>query len=297
MVPSSTSMRVVTSPVVVPVGIAAGVLDVFVVHPIVVLPDAARDTKDVWTRRANGYVTDMGTVIPRAAVTPVVFAGSWAGRSFFNVGRGATRAPSLGNIDTAISTGNRTAVRQWLVARDTRGTNPDASARLRTIVAKFGGDAELHLIAINKLFESRENDAFLLDRLRVATIGVNEYPIVQGFAAWRSREAGEIMLQKIFVEPMPVDRINLYLSALLRIGDPDQIRRLTERLKRGGGYPGAHARNRRANQNRTVIPATSMRPATEPPTNWYRFWSNRLDTATCSSVSDRTCHATSASTV
>lgn len=233
MVPSSTSMRVVASPVVVPVGIAAGVLDVFVVHPIVVLPAVARDTKGVWTHRANGYVTDMGTVIPRAAVTPVVFAGSWAGRSFFNVGRGATRAPSLTNIDTAISTGNRTAVRQWLVARDTRGTNPETSARLRTIVEKFGGEADLHLMAINKLFENRENHPFLLDQLRAATSGATEVPMVRGFAAWRSREAGEVMLQKIFVEPMPVDRINLYLTALLRIGDPDQIRRLTERLKGG----------------------------------------------------------------
>jgi len=48
------------------------------------------------------------------------------------------------------------------------------------------------------------------------------------------REAGEILLQKILAEPLPPDRINLYLTALLQIGDPDQIRRLTERIKAGG---------------------------------------------------------------
>ncbi|MCB1169096.1 MAG: hypothetical protein KDK25_02120 [Leptospiraceae bacterium] len=85
MVPESETGQYLLAPIYIPVGLAAGVLDAFVVHPIRMIPRAIQDTDDsLWEfSEESGYVTHAGSVVYRAAFSPVFFAGAWLFRSAF----------------------------------------------------------------------------------------------------------------------------------------------------------------------------------------------------------------------
>jgi hypothetical protein len=86
LVPKAQPARALSYPVTVPVSLAAVTLDLLLVHPVMELPKAYDDTKDLfWDlhwRDWKGEAFTMGsTLLPRVALTPVVFAGDWLGRS------------------------------------------------------------------------------------------------------------------------------------------------------------------------------------------------------------------------
>ena len=86
LTPSSQAGRLIASPLALPVGIAAGVVDAAVVHPLTQLDDAWVDTvQAVWDYEG---MTDFRTslLMPLSAVsTPVVFGITWVFRSVFDV--------------------------------------------------------------------------------------------------------------------------------------------------------------------------------------------------------------------
>jgi hypothetical protein len=85
MVPESTGGRILAAPVVLPVGIVAGILDAFIFHPITVIDDAYRDTAElVWHDFGTGYVTSSGVLPFKTIATPIVFTFSFLGRAMFD---------------------------------------------------------------------------------------------------------------------------------------------------------------------------------------------------------------------
>ena len=88
LVPESTTGQVVASPVLFPIGLVALTLDIAIVHPAMVIPDAASDTKEAlwdhfdWDKR---YVTECAALPWRTFGTPVVFTGDFLGRAFFDI--------------------------------------------------------------------------------------------------------------------------------------------------------------------------------------------------------------------
>jgi hypothetical protein len=88
LVPESTTGQVVASPVVFPICLVALGVDIAIVHPAAVIPDAASDTKDAlwddldWDKM---YVTECAALPWRTFVTPVVFTGDFLGRAFFDI--------------------------------------------------------------------------------------------------------------------------------------------------------------------------------------------------------------------
>ena len=87
LVPVETSARILAAPLWVPAGVAAGVLDAFVVHPITVVDEAYDDVHDVlWEEWPEGYVMRWGSVPYRALASPLVFGVSFAGRAVFDIG-------------------------------------------------------------------------------------------------------------------------------------------------------------------------------------------------------------------
>ena len=88
LVPESTTSQVIASPVVFPIGLVALGVDIAIVHPAMVIPDAASDTKDAlwddldWDKM---YVTECAALPWRTFVTPVVFTGDFLGRAFFDI--------------------------------------------------------------------------------------------------------------------------------------------------------------------------------------------------------------------
>ncbi|MCB1138732.1 MAG: hypothetical protein KDK23_08250 [Leptospiraceae bacterium] len=85
LVPESKPGQYLLAPIYIPVGLAAGVLDAFVVHPLRMIPRAVQDTDDsLWEfSEESGYVTHAGSVVYRTAFSPVFFAGAWLFRSAF----------------------------------------------------------------------------------------------------------------------------------------------------------------------------------------------------------------------
>jgi len=98
LVPESTTGQVVASPVLFPIGLVALGLDIAIVHPAMVVPDAASDTKDAlwdhfdWDKM---YVTGCAALPWRTFGTPVVFTGDFLGRAFFDVAGKAKHSDEL----------------------------------------------------------------------------------------------------------------------------------------------------------------------------------------------------------
>lgn len=84
LVPESTSLKILTAPIYLPIGITAGVLDVFLVHPVSVIPKTGAKTIEVlWTPRDLGYYTRWGSVPFSLLATPPFFLVSWSYYWFF----------------------------------------------------------------------------------------------------------------------------------------------------------------------------------------------------------------------
>jgi hypothetical protein len=84
LVPENSPWNILAVPVYLPLGITAGLLDVFIVHPISVIPDAAEDTIDTfWRSRNPGYFTKMGAVPFSIIGTPPFFVMAWSYHWFF----------------------------------------------------------------------------------------------------------------------------------------------------------------------------------------------------------------------
>ncbi|OPZ22712.1 MAG: hypothetical protein BWZ10_00304 [candidate division BRC1 bacterium ADurb.BinA364] len=85
--PPSGLARAAAYPLMFPVGLAAIALDAAVVRPAMVADDALEDALEVWDDidLDERYVTECALMPLRAAITPIVFAGSFAARSIFDI--------------------------------------------------------------------------------------------------------------------------------------------------------------------------------------------------------------------
>lgn len=88
LVPEESPWKLIAAPLYIPIGIGAGLLDVFLVHPIAVIPDAGNDTLNVlWTPKGLGYYTQMGAIPFSLLATPPFFALAWSYHWLFEGGR------------------------------------------------------------------------------------------------------------------------------------------------------------------------------------------------------------------
>jgi len=88
LIPEKTGWKIATFPVVFPLGLVAVTTDMVLIHPALVIDDAAGDTGDtLWTKLdfENSYVTQCASLPWRSAFTPVVFTGDFLVRSLFNI--------------------------------------------------------------------------------------------------------------------------------------------------------------------------------------------------------------------
>ncbi|EOQ89285.1 hypothetical protein LEP1GSC202_1251 [Leptospira yanagawae serovar Saopaulo str. Sao Paulo = ATCC 700523] len=85
LIPKDGNLRIIAAPIYLPLGVGAGILDVFIIHPIAVIPDAAEDTIGVlWTSQNSGYYTKLGAIPFSALATPPFFIMAWSYHWFFN---------------------------------------------------------------------------------------------------------------------------------------------------------------------------------------------------------------------
>lgn len=129
LVPGNDAAFVATLPLTVPGGFGAILIDSFIVHPLQVADDAAGDARDVWRNMQwrERYYTELATLGPRAVGTPIVFVGSFLGRSMFDID---PRAESLSPADEAMQQQARRADRRLEVQRFLEALAAGGSATL-----------------------------------------------------------------------------------------------------------------------------------------------------------------------
>jgi hypothetical protein len=101
LVPANKTVRMIASPLIVPIGLAAATVDMTLLHPLSVAGDAWDDTNDLlwknldWDHR---YVTTTVMNAPRLAAMPLIFTVDFLGRSSFDISRrGGNIRMNVGN--------------------------------------------------------------------------------------------------------------------------------------------------------------------------------------------------------
>jgi hypothetical protein len=105
MVPKDQTARVLSYPVVVPIGMVAGTMDMLVLHPLSVAGDAWDDTNEfLWSKLDwdNQYVTTTVVNAPLVAFEPVVFTLDFLARSSFDISRRGGDVRTIKGNDTGL---------------------------------------------------------------------------------------------------------------------------------------------------------------------------------------------------
>ncbi|MEI7012189.1 hypothetical protein [Leptospira licerasiae] len=117
LVPEETGKKILAAPLFIPLGLVAGVLDLFIVHPIIRIPDAFDDTVSLlWTSKGNGYVTNMGFLPISIVLTPIVFTLDLFVRSSFDINgntdhsRIESKSIPKKSIEEALESGDKEAI-------------------------------------------------------------------------------------------------------------------------------------------------------------------------------------------
>jgi len=100
LVPEDQPARALSYPLVIPVGAVAATMDMFIFHPVSVIPDAWDDTEDFLWKKMDWdkqYATSTASLIPRTTLTPVVLTTDLLVRSCFDIGRRNKTAGSAAN--------------------------------------------------------------------------------------------------------------------------------------------------------------------------------------------------------
>lgn len=103
LVPTDRNVRMISSPLIVPVGLAAATLDMVLLHPLSVAGDAWDDTNELLWKKLDWdhqFVTTTVLNAPRVAAMPIVFTTDFLARSSFDFSRrgGDIRLNKCGNI-------------------------------------------------------------------------------------------------------------------------------------------------------------------------------------------------------
>lgn len=76
--------RIVAAPLAIPIGIGAAVIDMAIITPSLQVVPTYRDTKEwVWVNPQGSEFRQAVLFLPKVALTPLVYAGTWTMRSFF----------------------------------------------------------------------------------------------------------------------------------------------------------------------------------------------------------------------
>jgi hypothetical protein len=258
LVLKSTPAKIVTAPVIVPVGVIAGLLDVFVVHPFSVIPDSAHDTYDaLWEHRTGGYVTRMGSLVPLTALTPIVFTFDFAGRSMFDIppyqhdageaqGRADNRAALLkmtaADLRAALERGDTLRVADWerAVGFDRQG---DYTRQMCVVLDlaldnRWSGETlstsrSLGRDALRYLSSDRyaANEAFLLELVQTKGPSDLKGEVITALARHHSLPASRLFLDRLTQRGLPTEEARSYINGVFSIGSPSDIDELLQRLR------------------------------------------------------------------
>ena len=172
LVPEKMPAKVLTAPLYIPVGMVGGILDVFLVHPVMEMPRAWDDMVDLFWTGDAGYVTAMGSLPVRTALSPVWFTLDVFVRSALDFNRNEPPAPpdSGLTLDQLVAEGDAAKIELYLQTHEIKVT--DNTALRKICEMKTGPD--LHATVLNHLGSEllfAQNEQYLIARLGILPEG------------------------------------------------------------------------------------------------------------------------------
>ncbi len=234
LIPEETGPKILAAPVYIPLGLIAGVLDLFIIHPIIRIPDAYRDTVSaLWTPNPeNGYVTRMAFLPIVIVLTPVFFTGDLLVRSSFDVNGNSDRSRIEENpipketVAEALSTNNRAIILQW-VKVPLRNWDPELA---KIILEKYTNDPEIKKFALNRFISSLNDKTFPQYESYLAGFVNNDIEsdklLVSVFQKFRSEMGGEAFLAVLYSKKAPKEREEFYIRSIIEINVPKTTQNL-----------------------------------------------------------------------
>ncbi|EQA36386.1 hypothetical protein LEP1GSC047_3254 [Leptospira inadai serovar Lyme str. 10] len=238
LVPEEPVPKIIAAPLYIPIGLLAGLLDLFLVHPIMRIPNAYQDTISIlWTPRPeNRYVTRMAFLPFSVLLTPVIFFGDLFFRSAFDVNGNVDRArieedpiKQVKPIQQALAENNRAAILKWLTSYSY--SEPELS---RSIIDKYPEDAEIRRLALQKLVGTLNDKTF--PKFEDSLVGyLNKDPqsdrILLGvFRRLYSKKASEAILNLVRTRQVSKENAKDYILTILYIGSEKDVQFIVDQL-------------------------------------------------------------------
>ncbi|TGK06443.1 hypothetical protein EHO60_15505 [Leptospira fletcheri] len=239
LVPEETVPKVLAAPFYLPVGLAAGVLDLFIVHPILRIPDAYRDTiSALWTPQPeNGYMTRMAFLPFSVLLTPVFFIGDLFFRSAFDVNGNVDRArieevpeKKVKPLQQALSEGDRATILKCLSSYTYYEPNT-----LYAVLEAYPSDEEIRQLAFVKLVSALnartfpEFEDFLLSQLN--RDARTDRLLLGAFRRLSSKKASAEILRLLRTGSVPEALAKDYMIAVIYIGNEKELQYILDRIR------------------------------------------------------------------
>ncbi|WP_039948270.1 hypothetical protein [Leptospira fainei] len=238
LVPEKPVPKIIAAPFYISVGLLAGLLDLFIVHPIMRIPNAYRDTVSIlWTPRPeNRYVTRMAFLPFSILLTPVVFSGDLLFRSAFDVNGNVDRArieeepaKQVKPIQQALAENDRAAILKWLASYSY--IEPELS---QSIIDAYPEDAEIRRLALQKLVGPLNDKT--LPKFEDSLVGYlnkdqqTDRILLGVFRRLHSKKASEAILRLVRTKQVSKENAKDYILTILYIGNEKDIQFIIDQL-------------------------------------------------------------------
>ena len=244
LVPEKPPMRYIAAPLYLPLGIAGGFLDVFLIHPLRSVPRAADDTIGaLWRNREGGYITKMGAVPFLTVASPVFFAAVWMVRSFFDTGSDYSKGAEPPKNDEAAMAEAEKHFKENKKTELTGSLNnvcysasafPDSFVRLlENMYDKHKADASLAPLIISCMANEKmypRSEEFMFRKFEEEDY--NQIFIMNTLVSGKSKKRlSESVLQKIFSKTSKKEYLQDYIQTLYTLGNKEHIQKFQNKLK------------------------------------------------------------------
>jgi len=254
LVPENDSAKIWASPFYIPVGILAGALDVFIVHPISVIPNAAEDTIDtLWSDKPDlGYVTRMGIVPFSLLLSGPMFALSFSYHWLFedssdgtdlqseqvnysqkeweNEIESALEANSMKKLETLLNSCNshlkserdvRLLIKVYEKYKNNNKVNL-SNTGLYCLLAKNGYDSNIENFIVK---------IFLQDN-SLELIYNNRNALVSYFIQYRSQKGSKVLIEMLSDENLDSRWIPFIVESIFIFGYQEERNEIINRIQR-----------------------------------------------------------------
>lgn len=235
LVPESTPGKILLSPIYIPTGIAGGIIDIFVLHPVLQIVPAAMDTYHLlWEPKFYGYFTEMGSVPVRLVVSPVFFGGIWIYLSVFDSGERNFKSGKVKEsipIETLIEQKDVIGIQEWIFKVE-HLRNPEYKNSVETLLKNYSPSVhpEIHLNLVIKICDGSYE--MYEDSLLGLIPQKDSSHLLYCLERYKTKKASRVIFNEISKGTLDDGKFLTYMQTLFKMGNTEDIRAIKEKLKK-----------------------------------------------------------------